>query len=207
MRERSKAPAHSHIQVLTDVVTHSHPWILSTSSEERILLQRLEEEFPLLEEIGCKVGIAVATGCDAIFIGQQEELPIEANRTLPLLMTDDVQTGQIVWSGKVVVNPFEAPAGAIIGVAGLSDSGHRDVLAVAAGLLPANKGRVQLPNGDEVRRNLRDAVRQGVALVPGDRRAVGLMLDKPVWDNIAQVRAIALRRDDSLHSDRRYRLE
>ena len=93
---------------------------------------------------------------------------------------------------------LEAPAGAIIGVAGLSDSGHRDVLAAAAGLLPVNKGRVRLPNGDEVPHNLRDAVRQGVALVPGDRRAVGLMLDKPVWDNIAQVRAIALRRDGSL---------
>ena len=93
---------------------------------------------------------------------------------------------------------LEAPAGAIIGVAGLNDSGHRDVLTIAAGLLKPSKGQVRLPNGQTVRANLREAIRQGVALVPGDRHAVGLMLDKPIWDNIAQVRAIALRRDGSL---------
>jgi ABC-type sugar transport system ATPase subunit len=93
---------------------------------------------------------------------------------------------------------LEAPAGAIIGVAGLSGSGHRDVLAVAAGLLHPYEGHVRLPGGNEVKHNLREAVRQGVALVPGDRRRIGLMLDKPVWDNIAQVRAIALHRDGSL---------
>jgi ABC-type sugar transport system ATPase subunit len=93
---------------------------------------------------------------------------------------------------------LEAPVGTIIGVAGLSGSGHRDILAVSAGLLRPHKGHVLLPGGDEVRHNLRETVRQGVALVPGDRRAIGLMLDKPVWDNIAQVRAIALRRDGSL---------
>jgi len=34
--------------------------------------------------------------------------------------------------------------------------------------------------------------------VTGDRKRFGLMLDKPVWDNVAQVRAIALRRDGML---------
>jgi ABC-type sugar transport system ATPase subunit len=100
---------------------------------------------------------------------------------------------------------LEAPAGSIIGVAGLSGSGHRDVLAVAAGLLRPHRGRVQLPNGAEPRRGLRDAVRQGVALVPGDRRRIGLMLDKPIWDNVAQVRAIALYRDGSLLREGRLR--
>jgi ABC-type sugar transport system ATPase subunit len=90
-----------------------------------------------------------------------------------------------------------APAGAIIGVAGLSGSGHRDVLEVAAGLLSPHEGSVTLPNGERVGHGLRAAVRQGVALVPGDRRRVGLMLDKPLWDNIAQVRSIALHRDGS----------
>jgi hypothetical protein len=108
LREPSQTSAHPSIHVLTNAVKHSHPWILSTSLEERMLLQRLEEEFPLIEEAGCTVGIGVATGCDAIFIGCQEKLPIEANRLLPLLTTDDIQTGQIIWSGRVVVNPFEA---------------------------------------------------------------------------------------------------
>lgn len=93
---------------------------------------------------------------------------------------------------------LEAPPGGIIGVAGLSGSGHRDVLTVAAGLLRPHQGYVWLPDGNEVKHSLRDAVRQGVAIVPGDRRRIGLMLDKPVWDNVAQVRSIALHRDGSL---------
>jgi hypothetical protein len=108
LQEPAKASAHPHVRVLTDVVRQSHPWILSTSSEERVFLQRLEEEFPLLEEAGCTVGIGVATGCDAIFVRHQEELLIEASRKLPLLMTDDIQSGQIIWKGRVIINPFEA---------------------------------------------------------------------------------------------------
>jgi ABC-type sugar transport system ATPase subunit len=90
---------------------------------------------------------------------------------------------------------FKAPGGEIVGVTGLSGSGHRDVLAVAMGLRRPQSGRVLLPDGAEVRHDLRAAVRQGVALVPGDRRRIGLMLDKPIWDNIAQVRSVALGRD------------
>src|SRR5882724_13066179 len=82
----------------------------------------------------------------------------------------------------------------IIGLAGLSGSGYRDVLSVAAGVLRASTGRVVLPDGSEVRPGLGNAIRQGIALVPGDRQRVGLMIDKPIWDNIAQVRAVALLR-------------
>lgn len=89
---------------------------------------------------------------------------------------------------------LEAHAGTIVGVAGLSGSGHHDALAVAAGALRPNRGRILLPNGAELRPGLRNAIRQGVALVPGDRQRIGLMLDKPIWDNVAQVRAVALRR-------------
>lgn len=89
---------------------------------------------------------------------------------------------------------LEAPAGAIIGVAGLSGSGHREVLAVAAGALRPGQGRVMLADGTELRPGMRNAIRQGVALIPGDRQRIGLMLDKPLWENVAQVRAVALRR-------------
>jgi ABC-type sugar transport system ATPase subunit len=89
---------------------------------------------------------------------------------------------------------LDAPAGAIVGVAGLSGSGYREVLAVAAGALRPSQGRVVLADGTELRSGLRNAIRQGVALVPGDRQLIGLMLDKPLWENVAQVRAVALRR-------------
>jgi ABC-type sugar transport system ATPase subunit len=102
---------------------------------------------------------------------------------------------QISVAGMLENVTLEARAGAIIGVAGLSGSGHREALAVAAGLLPASKGRVLLPDGSALRPPLQKAVRQGVAFVSGDRRRLGLMLEKTIWENIAQVRSVVLGRD------------
>jgi ABC-type sugar transport system ATPase subunit len=39
------------------------------------------------------------------------------------------------------------------------------------------------------------AVRAGVALVSGDRRRLGLMLDKPLWENMGQIRSVGLAAD------------
>jgi len=54
------------------------------------------------------VGIGVATGADAVFVGSESDLDVEPSRRLPLLMTDDIRTGQVCWSGHWVLNPFEA---------------------------------------------------------------------------------------------------
>jgi ABC-type uncharacterized transport system ATPase subunit len=37
-----------------------------------------------------------------------------------------------------------------------------------------------------------------VALVTGDRRRLGLMLDKPIWENIGQIRSVGLAADGPL---------
>jgi ABC-type sugar transport system ATPase subunit len=90
-----------------------------------------------------------------------------------------------------------ARGGQIVGLAGLAGSGHDAVLEVIAGRRKLQSGTVRLPDGGPVPRNVRDAIGRGVAFVSGDRRRYGLMLDKPLWENIAQVRAIA-RGDEGL---------
>jgi ribose transport system ATP-binding protein len=88
-------------------------------------------------------------------------------------------------------------SGEIVGLAGLAGSGHLNVLEVIFGLQRASSGSVHAPGGVEIR-SQRDALAHGVALVSGDRHRLGLMLDKPLWENIAQVRAVALRREGRL---------
>src|SRR3546814_736803 len=83
------------------------PWLLDDMPRLR-LLRHLESVFPALEDAGCKVGIGVATGCDRVFIDDYDALPVEASRKLPLAMAGDLESGQIVWRGKGVLNPFEA---------------------------------------------------------------------------------------------------
>lgn len=71
------------------------------------LMQRVERDFPTLEQSGCKVGIGVATGCDEVYIDSLGDLPVEPSRKLPLAMARDLVDGRLVWGGKGVLNPFD----------------------------------------------------------------------------------------------------
>ncbi|ONI90365.1 ABC transporter [Actinosynnema sp. ALI-1.44] len=91
---------------------------------------------------------------------------------------------------------LDVRTGEIVGLAGLIGAGHQALLQVIAGTQAAT-GTLRLPGQQEAGappRGLRQAVRQGVALISGDR-GLGLMAEKPVWENVIQVRTIALGRD------------
>lgn len=108
----------SSVRELVSVTAGAEPWILD-SSDQMALLRRLERDFPVLEEVGCKVGIGVATGADKAFIGPLDELDVEEDRKVPLAMTRDIQTGHVVWRGLGVVNPFKDGPGS--GLVSLDD--------------------------------------------------------------------------------------
>lgn len=93
------------VKEVGNVVNGSEPWILD-SLDQLNIVRRLEATFPLLEEVGCKVGIGVATGADKAFIGKFDDLDVEPDRKLPLLTTKDIVSGSVKWSGLGVVNPF-----------------------------------------------------------------------------------------------------
>lgn len=82
------------------------PWLLSNLSRLE-MIQSLETEFPTLEEVGCKIGIGVASGVDKVFIGSDAELDVEPERKLPLLTRKDLKNNRIEWTGKYVLNPFD----------------------------------------------------------------------------------------------------
>ena len=94
------------IREIARVSAGAEPWILE-SSDQTSLIRRLEATFPTLEEVGCKVGIGVATGADKAYIGPLETLDVEDERKLPIVMTRDIKSGVVAWRGLGVVNPFE----------------------------------------------------------------------------------------------------
>lgn len=81
------------------------PWLWE-APDHMALIRRIEQEFPCLEDVGCKVGIGVATGADKVFIGDYESLDVEADCKLPLATTKDIKTGEVKWLGAGVINPF-----------------------------------------------------------------------------------------------------
>jgi hypothetical protein len=95
----------SGVREMRGVMVGAEPWILE-SSDQLDLARRLEREFPLLEEAGCKVGIGVATGADSAFIGPFASLDVEPDRKEPLVMTRDILDGHVKWRGYGVINPF-----------------------------------------------------------------------------------------------------
>jgi ABC-type sugar transport system ATPase subunit len=98
-----------------------------------------------------------------------------------------------------------AAPGELVGLAGISGAGHMAVLELLSGQRRPERGKALLPGGRAVPRGLRNAIAAGVALVSGDRRRYGLALDKSVWENIGQVRAVALAQEGLLIRSRRLR--
>ena len=93
------------VRELAQVTNGSEPWLLE-SADQMAMIRRLEERFLLLEEVGCKVGIGVATGADRAFIGNFDALDVEPDRKLPLVTTTDIMSGEVAWRGQGVINPF-----------------------------------------------------------------------------------------------------
>lgn len=103
---------HEGIKELVGVVGGAEPWILE-SSDQTAIIRRLEESLPSLEEAGCKVGIGVATGADKAFIGDFNGLDVENDRKVRLVTTRDIKTGEVVWTGQGVINPYRDEGGLV----------------------------------------------------------------------------------------------
>lgn len=79
------------------------------SPDRLAVIADLEARYPSLEDeaTGTKVGIGVATGADRVFITEDPDL-VESERLLPLALPRDIASGNVGWSGKYLVNPWEA---------------------------------------------------------------------------------------------------
>jgi hypothetical protein len=106
---RGQAPGAVEIK---NVVFGSEPWMLE-EFERLVVMRRLEEAFPLLEDAGCKAMIGVATGLDEAYVGKFEDLDVEPDRKLPLVTTKDIKTGALIPLGLGVINPWRDEGGLV----------------------------------------------------------------------------------------------
>jgi ribose transport system ATP-binding protein len=74
--------------------------------------------------------------------------------------------------------------GEILGVAGLVGSGRTELARTIFGLDKAEGGEIRIDGKPAAIRRSRDAVAEGIYLVPEDRKRFGLVLGFPVRDNI-----------------------
>lgn len=112
MQEQTLPTELGTVRELAKFMNGTEPWLLE-SSGQMALIRRLEQQFPKLEEAGCKVGIGVATGADKEFIGDYGTLDVEPSRKLPLVTTKDIKSGEVKWHGQGIINPFSDSGGLV----------------------------------------------------------------------------------------------
>jgi ribose transport system ATP-binding protein len=78
---------------------------------------------------------------------------------------------------------FDLRGGEIVGFAGLQGAGRTELAMALYGQVPITGGSVSLAGRPAVCRSPRDAIRGGLGLLPGDRKAEGLVLMQSVRDN------------------------
>ncbi len=100
------------VREVASVTNGTEPWILD-SSDQMSVIRKIEARFPAIEEVGCRVGIGVATGADKAFIGDYASMDVEPSRKVQLVTTRDIMSGEVQWQGQGVINPFEDSGGLV----------------------------------------------------------------------------------------------
>jgi monosaccharide-transporting ATPase len=86
--------------------------------------------------------------------------------------------------GRVQPTDIELRRGEIVGVAGLLGSGRTELARLLFGLDSADAGKIVVNGVDVVLSSPADAVAQGLALCPEERKTEGLIADLSVRENI-----------------------
>jgi ribose transport system ATP-binding protein len=80
---------------------------------------------------------------------------------------------------------FKAYKGEILGIAGLVGAGRTELLRGIFGANPIDSGEIYIDGKPINIKSPRDAIKEGLAFITEDRKSEGLILDQPVYFNIA----------------------
>jgi methylase of polypeptide subunit release factors len=94
----------SNLSIRKDVVTGGAPWLFG-SQDELDLIKRLENEYPLIETVGCNIYIGAATGNNKVYI--VGDIDIEPCRKVPLIRASDIKRQEPRESGLFIINTYD----------------------------------------------------------------------------------------------------
>ncbi len=97
----------------------------------------------------------------------------------PILKVEDL----VIWSGKSGVS-FSLKKGEILGIAGLVGSGRTELANAIFGVMPIISGSIHVSGYEGAIASPIDAIRAGIGFVPEDRKALGIILQMSVEQNI-----------------------
>ncbi|WP_099333081.1 sugar ABC transporter ATP-binding protein [Actinomyces minihominis] len=80
---------------------------------------------------------------------------------------------------------LDARKGEVVGLGGLQGQGQSELLHVLFGDIPKTSGEVKIAGETQNYRGPRGGISAGVALVPGDRGSQGLLMKRPILENLS----------------------
>ena len=89
------------------------------------------------------------------------------------------------WKGSVRDVSFDLRRGEILGVAGLIGSGRTEMARIIAGLEKAEEGIIEVKGKRSNHRSRRQAIQEGIGLLPEDRKREGIIPQRPIFLNVA----------------------
>ncbi len=123
----------------------------------------------------------------SLMVGRNVQLRVSKDAAKPGAVVLDVADLTVAdQTGRVWVNglSFQVRAGEILGVAGVQGNGQTELCEALMGLLPTQAGQVTLEGRDLTHATPEQRLRAGVAYIPEDRQADGLVGDFSVADNM-----------------------
>lgn len=96
-----------------------------------------------------------------------------------------MSVSDLIFVGGNAPVSFELRAGEILGVAGLVGAGRTEMIQALFGIEPKLGGTVSICGQKVEISSPADAIRVGMGLVPEDRKALGVILEMPVVENIS----------------------
>jgi simple sugar transport system ATP-binding protein len=123
----------------------------------------------------------------AMMVGREVILSIEKGPAEPgekVLEVTDLEVQDDLGNLKVRSVSFDVFEGEVLGIAGVQGNGQSELVQVLTGLREPSAGKVIIQGEDLTGASPRRVLESGVAHVPEDRQADGLVLSFPVSDNL-----------------------
>jgi ribose transport system ATP-binding protein len=154
---------------------------------------KLEEIFELTDRLtimrdgrivtaGQRTGSATLDGVIAAMVGRQIDQLFPARTTQP--------AGGAVLRLRAFTAPrvhdvdLDVGEGEILGIGGLIGAGRTELAKAVSGLAPVYGGRVSIDGKDVQIRSRRDAMRHGIEYMTEDRLGEGLVVNRPISENV-----------------------
>jgi ribose transport system ATP-binding protein len=157
------------------VIFTSHRWSEVTDLADRITVFRNGTDVGTHDRLDESEAVRLMTG---------REVSTEAEDTTSAPAADVVLAARDLEAPAVEGVSLELHAGEILGVGGLEGQGQRELFTALFGAHPVTGGGIEIRGEARKLRSPHAAIAAGIAFIPQDRKAEGLLLPMTVRDNL-----------------------